>query len=405
MNSQLEEIFQQLIQFQKTITEYLETDAINEDQMQCLFHKLNIHDPNLPEARPVLDMFLRMLCYLNIAMSNSNNASIVQFMKTVEYFLPTFKKAIDNYREVNKLFNDKEIFRLFKYHNPAILHLFHQGLLKPPLANYTIENYFITEMYYFSKSFTSANITKEQYNSLRESNIHSIDEISHIIRSDNAILFQEYFAKTNLDVNSEVPECFYEINKELSKNERKLSMLDYASYFGSLDIFKYLLLNNAEISQFTPIYAVIGGNSEIMHILEDSKVIFTSKCMKKAIKYHRNNIFNYLHETIGISLEKEHIKSCLKYLNFEALYSIVNNKPDFLTDEVSKLFILQYAIKYRVPKLAVYFAADPSIEINKHFGKFNRSLLTKAVINYQSDTVIALLKNPKIDINFTAHIF
>ena len=54
--------------------------------------------------------------------------------------------------------------------------------------------------------------------------------------------------------------------------DKSVNLIEYASFFGSIQIFKYLYLNGCKsnISQNSSImvYAIHGCNEEIIHILE-----------------------------------------------------------------------------------------------------------------------------------------
>ena len=80
--------------------------------------------------------------------------------------------------------------------------------------------------------------------------------------------------------------------------ENKPTFIEYASFFGSIQIFKYLILNNVDLISSVWYYAIHSQNAEIIQILIDNNVEFPNKdvnlCIDEAIKCHHNEIANYL---------------------------------------------------------------------------------------------------------------
>ena len=92
----------------------------------------------------------------------------------------------------------------------------------------------------------------------------------------------------------------FETNPFLIK--RKASLIEYAAFFGSIQIFKYLQLNNVELTPSLWLYAIHCNNPEIIHLLEENHVIPEDKsyfeCYKESIKCHHNNIANYIKDNL-----------------------------------------------------------------------------------------------------------
>lgn len=51
----------------------------------------------------------------------------------------------------------------------------------------------------------------------------------------------------------------------------EMSLINNAAFFGAVDVFKYLLLNGAVLSENVAICSVTGGHYEIIHILEQNR--------------------------------------------------------------------------------------------------------------------------------------
>ena len=80
-----------------------------------------------------------------------------------------------------------------------------------------------------------------------------------------------YVNKNNYQLDSFIETSHYETNSFLLKAE-KVKLIEYASFFGSTQIFKYLYLNGIELSPSLWNFAIHGDDEEMIHILEEEKV-------------------------------------------------------------------------------------------------------------------------------------
>ena len=96
-------------------------------------------------------------------------------------------------------------------------------------------------------------------------------------------------------------------------------MNEYAAFFGSIQIFKYLYLNGVELTSSLWFYGIHGDNSELFQILEENKIIpkvksnniglySLEKCLKESIKCHHNGIANYILTNLLNSEQIEQLK-------------------------------------------------------------------------------------------------
>lgn len=67
-----------------------------------------------------------------------------------------------------------------------------------------------------------------------------------MIRNDIVIDFISYVNKRNIRLSLTIPKTIYETNVFLIKHNPTL--IEYAAFFGSIQIFQYLLMNNVEIN-------------------------------------------------------------------------------------------------------------------------------------------------------------
>lgn len=171
-------------------------------------------------------------------------------------------------------------------------------------------------------------ITPEQHSIYRSSGLNQ-DKLAFLIRSNDAVGFQSYHSSTNINLDQRLT-SYYE---ECRFSEKQLSLIEYAAFFGAIDVFKYLILNNATFSANLPKFAVIGGNYEIIHILEQNGLKFNdTMALNTAIKYHRNDIVEYIKDSLGVDYTIKSLKKSLKYYNLPIFIEIMKRYekiPDF----------------------------------------------------------------------------
>ena len=94
--------------------------------------------------------------------------------------------------------------------------------------------------------------------------------ICELIRSDSIQDFITLINRENYSVNKEIEDSIFETNPFLMEN--KPSLIEYAAFFGSIQIFQYLKMNRAEMNPSLWLYAIHGQNAEIIHKLESESV-------------------------------------------------------------------------------------------------------------------------------------
>ncbi|KAK8898505.1 hypothetical protein M9Y10_000796 [Tritrichomonas musculus] len=131
--------------------------------------------------------------------------------------------------------------------------------------------------------------------------------ICSLIRDDLIDDFIIYTNQTNLSLDAKILPSIFESNHYLLKKEPTL--IEYSVFFGSIQIFNYLILRGVELTSSLWIYAVHGQNPDLIHVLESNHVLAVTadylyleaiityeKCVKKAIKSYHNDIANYIIE-------------------------------------------------------------------------------------------------------------
>lgn len=108
-------------------------------------------------------------------------------------------------------------------------------------------------------------------------------------------------------------------------NSNKFSLLDLAAKYSSVNCFKFLIANNAKITEKTVKACIEGGNNEILRILVQ-KGANLNFMLSVAIESHQNQIADYL--ISNFNCEKITIAQCLAMFNIQAAFFLFDNGND-----------------------------------------------------------------------------
>ncbi|OHT11874.1 hypothetical protein TRFO_18571 [Tritrichomonas foetus] len=147
--------------------------------------------------------------------------------------------------------------------------------------------------------------------------LYNIDKIATIIDHDDVSEFQTFLASTNTSINGRV---HLSESQEFYFPYSNPTFIEYSMMMGSFNIFKFLFINDAIIKDdYSPRFAIAGGNYEIIHMIEQkipNSYNEISLCM--AVRYHQNQILDYLHETLGINYNYESLSASVRFNNLKA---------------------------------------------------------------------------------------
>lgn len=169
----------------------------------------------------------------------------------------------------------------------------------------------------------------------------SINSILQSIRNDNINEFQRITSlNPNFDYNINIREIFSKelifVNKialfanindlfDEDIDNYQINYLDYSAFFGSIKIFKFLLMKKIEMNRFITFFAIAGGNIEIIHLCEQNKCNFKN-ALKIAIMYRRNELIDWLIESINIDNFESCINDIISFHQNDLLLKYINQK-------------------------------------------------------------------------------
>lgn len=182
-------------------------------------------------------------------------------------------------------------------------------------------------------------------------------EFDEIIDYDDVERFVSYITVTNYDLDTEFKDDNY-IFTSFASIKKQYGILEYVAMKGSYNIFKYLA-NRLYFDEDCYPYAIHGGNTEIIHYIEDNtNVKFHKDLYRVAIKAYNfhvleyicniyaDNIYNYLvneKECVIEWLFSEHGKDVIRLMNADKDTGIVFFMIDFYSDrKLSELLITDH---------------------------------------------------------------
>lgn len=217
-------------------------------------------------------------------------------------------------KEILDHFTADDLINLFK-HNFFRFKMFEIGLisygsiLKQSQIDKNVLVYFFPEIsthdkrYYHHRLASSYHLQQEIMAIPRDLHItsrqvcyYSNDCLMKAILDDDLSLLIDIILKNNVNlVDFKFKKSRYELSEFINENEP--SLIETAAFYGSVEIFKYLLMQEVPLSQKLPSFTISGGNTELFGIIEDLFDLYNISFfdnIEAAIRYHRNDIFEYL---------------------------------------------------------------------------------------------------------------
>ena len=332
-----------------------------------------------------------------------------------------------------------DLFNVFKDHKLLLLYLFQNKIIQPTkhIKDIIYDNQYEENKYdyYFFPEFRHFFEKEGYYSTYHEKREHFFNSeekfeekrksgendsyICQLIRNDSIKEFIIYINKNNINFSSQINESVFETNPLLLT--KKPSLIEYAAFYGSIQIFQYLLINKAEITSELSIYAIHGRNESIIQLLEENQIKFYRwPCLMESIKCHHNEIANYIKNQMEENeINKSLFFSCLQYHNFVELFELIE-KIGFYSFKKSETFkkFIEYDHTF-FTKFYITCHNNPITKDKKYYTNINKIIemvinngnvelldlfvndfdVNKKIFNHESETVLHLaVKCRKYDI-------
>ena len=106
--------------------------------------------------------------------------------------------------------------------------------------------------------------------------------------------FVAHVSQTGISLNSTIKPSIYETNNFLLQKEKKVTLIEYSFFYGSIQIVNFLKLNEIKLEQSMLPYAIHGHNLDLIHFFDaKNEEEFNVNFFYEAIKCHHNDIAGY----------------------------------------------------------------------------------------------------------------
>ena len=328
--------------FQKIFLDLIDGNATLRHSAFDYLSKVSINDKKLE---------LTELFQLIIKISN-NHHHTSNFYDKIETIIKFLKEHI------KQSFSNKEILNISQSNKRIILYLIKDQILKvdgkvvDSLIELHLQNYFIPEIssFYNGNQLKLSESNRKEYElfELKRKSGENDENICQLIRNDSIDEFISYVNRLNLPLSqTTIKKSIFETNSFLF--DKQTTLVEYAAFFGSIQIFKFLQLNEVELTSSLWLYAIHSNNAELIHILEENHVMpddeTYKECFNEATKCHHNNIANYIKENLLTEKSELDVSNeAISYFNCEFLpndfkhhfYSLIKHNYVFLLDTLIK---------------------------------------------------------------------
>lgn len=273
-----------------------------------------------------------------------NNKRTLSTMKLISSVIYARPKLLDNAVNLIKMFDKIELdnIRVQEYISdndvidraiiiPIILNLSGKKNSRMEKIFYN-HSFFINPIKYWCQSYY-INFGNNDYEDIKNmtddekircrNQMHSIHPIVQAILKDDVDKLQQLISLNNFDINKKIPSSYFEHYSIL----RNVPPLFYSASLGSVNCFKFLLNKTNDIDyEMLLKHAIVGGNNEIIHIIENeshSNLEYENVLLYNAILYMNNELIEYLIHNYDIKIDGEAYIKCIYSSNYEAMLKLI----------------------------------------------------------------------------------
>ena len=327
-----------LKKIQIDIIKFIDNDNDNEENFQNIVQSISIIN-NKYEFEDIL------ISLNNISLYHFRTKD---FMNKIEKIILIFKDKITEY------FSNYELFKIFLNNFRIILFLyqlkifsFEHELIFSWYANKRSIDYFIPELKLIDSSKNYKQINNyEEYDSKRKIGENDTP-ICECIRHDSVDKFMTYIENGQITSNSYIPYSCFETNQMLIENGQ-ISLIQYAAFFGSVNIFMCLIENGAKFDVSILKFVVHGRNSKIFKKIKEkmNKPEFDILLLP-AIQCFEFDYIKHIFEDYDNSSEIKsfYLKLSLKYRNYNIWENITLNDIELILPQYSCYLITEHIFK------------------------------------------------------------
>ncbi|KAK8854125.1 hypothetical protein M9Y10_016677 [Tritrichomonas musculus] len=281
--------FPQLNELDMQLQEFFENDGINESilyQIKDFIIKWKV-EQNKSKLKIIFNLLSNITAYHHVGS---------KFYEKLDSIISIFD--LSSFKKISP----KKLFNIFSYNRRALPYLFDKQIIDSQ----------------FKKRIKKIHIDFINNFNYKTDNYQNETYIASLIREDAIDEFIIYANQQNINIDTYIQPSKFETNPILY--ERNVSLIEYAAFFGSIQIFRYLKLNNAELTSFLWIAAVHSNNPELIHEIEGLRIKPKDEtyreCIEEAIKCHNNNVASYIIEQLTTKKQEDYFTIGFRYYDF-----------------------------------------------------------------------------------------
>ncbi|KAK8847256.1 hypothetical protein M9Y10_019842 [Tritrichomonas musculus] len=196
--------------------------------------------------------------------------------------------------------------------------------IKPFLTKENIEKYGKQNSHLQDDGFIKMmmkEVEEDFYEKRREG--ENDDFLCQLIRLNKIKDFITFVEQTNISLDNIIKNSIFETSQVLIDNDSYVSLINYAAFFGSNDIIKYMIMKGAKLTSEMWIYAIHGRNAEMIRYLEENHISPPDnkydQILEESIKCHHNDVSNYIidylmkEEDLQKNIEKQYYNNLYRY--------------------------------------------------------------------------------------------
>ena len=376
----IEEYVEKKKNIQQVLLEYIDGESNVEENYETLIQVLK--EQHIIEERHDTKEMLYLISNIGNNHPRSNT-----FFHKLELILQHLKETI------TKLFSNNEIFEIFKNNKRILLFLIKEQifLIDENFISTITNGYYIGEHYfeYFYpeiKNIFTEEIINNYYVKISESNNFIVElrkeipsdfyskrkkgendnYLCQIIRTKRTKEFIVHIIQNNIPLDSYIPTSIYETN-QLFLKDNKIKIIEYAAFFGSNEIIKYIRNEGIEIPSSIWFYAIHSGDAELIKYLEDEQIPPPrndyENILRESIKSHHNDVSTYI---INYLIKEEDLQNDIinKFYNNLYRFSFEYRNYFFFPEDMRNKFIFYYLCEFDYFTLVNLYLTNFSIDIN-----------------------------------------
>lgn len=222
--------------------------------------------------------------------------------------------------------------------------------------------------------------------------------IALAIRDDDVKKCQTIISSLNIKKDYHIPYSIFETIEGVSQRSNIPSLLEYAAFFGSINCFKYLVMNDFIITPKLISFAIFGGNLEIIHICEGIHAPL-ELALRSSICCFRDDFFEYFQDSQDVKFTDSAICCSIRNYNINSLLNNLHRiyeNPNICDDRGDYPIIIAATKDY--VDIFYMLISSKKIDLNVSDINHNNSIFL-SIEGHHNLIFDILIDNKEVDVN------